>query len=419
MEQQHGAASTCAFCGTDKTPKWCKDWGERLTTSPLLLCNPCGLLHNQRRVPGRVPAPPTDETKEGTAVATKPKRRNAETRGEPGEREDSSEKGNDDDNNEKDHRCLTRHRNQNGAPSPPSTLPPRNRCVAIAPPGKKLKKEAAGHELGSIQNERPPRFEGGGDDDGFPDDAVPVVLGPHFAAAASGSTSRVLRYVSYTEVQSTLPDGRRTRLFYLVAENGACLDESPTSSAMRHLAAVYGEETKESVTHYKYSVSPEVMRVAMDRAGRPFASPPRRFKTAALVRAWLEAVVRKSIGAHPSIVRAVMAAAHTREMFINRACAVRFSVVRGNSAPDSPDANSTDGDSDSAGACNEVLNLKPWAAVATTATSPAMTVPSTMTAAVAAMTASDAPKTTAFEAGIHSRSAKGNTTIADATALAA
>lgn len=164
------------------------------------------------------------------------------------------------------------------------------------------------------------RRNGGGHvNGGLHDAAVPTVLCTHPAAAAS--SEGVLRYVSYSEVQGTLPDGRRTRLFYLVAGKchhrasspsggegpGRVGSKSSASSAPR-LLAVRGEETMKKDKHYRYSTSEDVLRVAMDDAGRPFSSPTGRFKNASVVQEWLEAVVRKSVGASPALVRAAAAA---------------------------------------------------------------------------------------------------------------
>jgi hypothetical protein len=85
----------------------------------------------------------------------------------------------------------------------------------------------------------------------FHDDAVPTVL-----CASPGSSDGVVRYVSYSETQDTLNDGRRARLFYLLTGSGA-RDKDGTSSAPR-LLAVYGEETLKKDKHYRYSVSQEV-----------------------------------------------------------------------------------------------------------------------------------------------------------------
>jgi hypothetical protein len=82
------------------------------------------------------------------------------------------------------------------------------------------------------------------------DAVVPTVLCTHPAAAAE--PAGVLRYVSYSEVQSTLADGRRTRLFYLMAGKGGGSSRATTSAP--RLLAVYGEETQKKDKHYRYSV---------------------------------------------------------------------------------------------------------------------------------------------------------------------
>ena len=87
-------------------------------------------------------------------------------------------------------------------------------------------------------------------------------------------------------MQGTLPDGRSTRYFYLVADTDQhhrhqhqhqhrYSSEAAPSSAPR-LLAVCGEETMKKDKHYRDLVSEDVLRVAMDDVGRPFTSPPAR-----------------------------------------------------------------------------------------------------------------------------------------------
>jgi hypothetical protein len=40
--------------------------------------------------------------------------------------------------------------------------------------------------------------------------------------------------------------------------------------------------------HYRYSVSQDLLDVAMDDAGRPFSSPPNRFKNAGVVQVGID-----------------------------------------------------------------------------------------------------------------------------------
>ena len=124
--------------------------------------------------------------------------------------------------------------------------------------------------------------KGGGGGENFHDAAVPTVLCTNPAAATS--PDGVLRYVSYSEVQGTLPDGRSTRYFYLVADTDQHhqhqhqhrYSSAVAPSSAPRLLAVCGEETMKKDKHYRYSVSEDVLRVAMDDVGRPFASPPAR-----------------------------------------------------------------------------------------------------------------------------------------------
>ena len=138
---------------------------------------------------------------------------------------------------------------------------------------------------------------------GFIEAVIPTVL--------SVSPSGVRRFTSYSEVQGQLSDARRTRLFYLDTDASCNWDvgsTSQTSFGTQRLLAVCGEETMKRDKHYRYTVSRELLKVAMDHAGRPFSSPPGRFKNSSEVKEWLDAVVRKSVDAGPVVMRAVMAA---------------------------------------------------------------------------------------------------------------
>lgn len=121
---------------------------------------------------------------------------------------------------------------------------------------------------------------------GFHDAAIPFVLGYDLAeertcAREDGS-------------------GRRTRRFYL----GARDDD-------RRLLAVEGVESRARDKHYKYRVSMQLLRVAVDAAGRPFANAP-KMKNARDASEWLRAVIEKSAAPPLELLRSITAACADR-----------------------------------------------------------------------------------------------------------
>ena len=54
-EKHRGGAHVCAFCATEKTVLWRRGWIDAGCTSPVVLCNPCGLQYKLRKMPGHVP----------------------------------------------------------------------------------------------------------------------------------------------------------------------------------------------------------------------------------------------------------------------------------------------------------------------------------------------------------------------------
>jgi hypothetical protein len=117
---------------------------------------------------------------------------------------------------------------------------------------------------------------------GFHDAAIPFVLG----------------YDHAEERKRAREDGsgRRTRRFYLAAR-----DDN------RRLLAVEGVESEARDKHYRYLVSTQLLRVAVDAAGRPFANVP-RIQNARDADEWLRAVIEKSAAPPLELLRSITAA---------------------------------------------------------------------------------------------------------------
>jgi len=69
-EKHRGGARVCAFCATEKTVLWRRGWTDAGRTSPVVLCNPCGLQYKLRKMPGHVPP---DRQEESVAEAVNPR----------------------------------------------------------------------------------------------------------------------------------------------------------------------------------------------------------------------------------------------------------------------------------------------------------------------------------------------------------
>ena len=117
---------------------------------------------------------------------------------------------------------------------------------------------------------------------GFHDAAIPFVLG----------------YDHAEERKCAREDGsgRRTRRFYLAARD----DDG-------RLLAVEGVESEARDKHYRYRVSTQLLRVAVDAAGRPFADTP-RIQNARDANEWLRAVIEKSAAPPLELLRSITAA---------------------------------------------------------------------------------------------------------------
>ena len=251
----------CASCGGDETP-WRRGWtvkaGERA-----LLCNACGLRWSAGRLRPPVPSvePPRKKRRSSLPAAAAPvpiAARVAPPCFSPRESEPIDDGGKEVD----------------GA----DAETPRRATRRSLPSGHR--RPSAGEP-----------FEGEDLPETFHPTAVPVILrqlGP----------GRWCRYVAVRERSPVHERGKRTRTFELVAEDGTALE------------AVVGTASASSNHKYRYEVCDGLVALAMDRMGRPFASPPStgHLRNARDACAWLRAVVRESRSADRSFGDAVAAA---------------------------------------------------------------------------------------------------------------
>ena len=250
----------CASCGGDETP-WRRGWtvkaGERA-----LLCNACGQRWSAGRLRPPVPSePPRKKRRSSLPAAAAPvpiAARVAPPCFSPRESEPIDDGGKEVD----------------GA----DAETPRRATRRSLPSGHR--RPSAGEP-----------FEGEDLPETFHPTAVPVILrqlGP----------GRWCRYAAFRERPPIHERGKRTRTFELVAEDGTALE------------AVVGTASASSNHKYRYEVCDGLVSLAMDRMGRPFASPPTpgHLRNARDACAWLRAVVRESVSADESFCAAVAAA---------------------------------------------------------------------------------------------------------------